>query len=103
MNFNSVGRGDNAHTLLMEGTIGVGRKHKVGWGDTAHTLFMGEQLGWGHHTTFKEKIYMVGWAGHSFRNYCHFVGPSCNLELARLSALLRIQDGAECVNKAEAV
>ena len=34
-------------------------------GDTAHQnrlpVQIGEQLGWGHRTTFKEKIYMVGW------------------------------------------
>ena len=34
----------------------------------------------------------------SFRKYSYFVAPSYKLELARLSALLRIQDGAECGN-----
>ena len=29
---------------------------------------------------------------------CLFVAPSCKLVLARFSALLRIQDGAECGN-----
>ena len=29
---------------------------------------------------------------------CHFVAPSCKIELARFSARLRIQDGAECGN-----
>ena len=38
------------------------------------------------------------WVDDSFRKYCHFVVPSCKLELARFSALLRIQDGAECGN-----
>ena len=59
-------------------------------------------MGWGHRTTFKEKIYMVGWmdgwVDDSFRKYSHFVAPSYKLELARFSALLRIQDGAECGN-----
>ena len=36
--------------------------------------------------------------GYSFRKYCHFVAPSCKVELARFSVLLRIQDGAECGN-----
>ena len=36
---------------------------------------------------------------YSFRNYCHFVAPSWQLELARFSALLIVQDGAECGNK----
>ena len=36
--------------------------------------------------------------GYSFRKYRHFVAPSCMLELARFSTLLRIQDGAECGN-----
>ena len=27
----------------------------MGGGDTAHTLLMGEQLGWGHRKTLKEK------------------------------------------------
>ena len=35
-----------------------------------------------------------GLVGGSFRKYYHFVAPSCKLELARLSAELRIQDGA---------
>ena len=48
----STGRGETAHTFLMEATIGVGRKHKLGGGDTAVTLLMGEKLGWGHRTTF---------------------------------------------------
>ena len=39
-----------------------------------------------------------GWVGGSFRKYYHFVAPSCKLELARFSAWLRIQDGAECGN-----
>ena len=30
------GRGDSAHTLLMGGAKGVGKK--LYWGDTAHTL-----------------------------------------------------------------
>ena len=49
---------------------------------------------------------MVGWMGGwvggwvvSFRKYFHFVAPSYKLVLARFSALLRIQDGAECGNK----
>ena len=42
---------------------------------------------------------MGGWMVYSFRKYCHFVAPSCKLELARFSALIRIQDGAECGNK----
>ena len=36
--------------------------------------------------------------GGSFRKYYHFVAPSCKLELARFSAWVRIQDGAECGN-----
>ena len=36
--------------------------------------------------------------GGSFRKYYHFVAPSFKLELARFSAWLRIQDGAECGN-----
>ena len=40
-----------------------------------------------------------GWrVGGSFRKYYHFVAPSFKLELARFSAWLRIQDGAECGN-----
>ena len=31
------------------------------------------------------------------------MAPSCKLELARFSALLRIQDGAECGNKIEMI
>ena len=42
--------------------------------------------------------WIAGWVDDSFRKYCHFVAPSCKLELARFSALLRIQDGAECGN-----
>ena len=41
---------------------------------------------------------MAGWVDDSLRKCCHFVAPSCKLELARFSALLRIQDGAECGN-----
>ena len=45
---------------------------------------------------------MDGWVdgclGDSFWKYYHFVGPSCKLELSRLSALLRIHDGAKCGN-----
>ena len=54
--------GDTAHTFLIWGTIGLGKTY-TGRGGTAHTLLMGEQLGWGHHTAYKEKIYMVGWVG----------------------------------------
>ena len=32
----------------------------------------------------------------SFGKSSHFVAPSCKLELARFSAMPRIQDGAEC-------
>ena len=82
--------------------MGLGKTYTGRGGDTAHTLLMGEQLGWGHRTTLTEKIYMVGWMGgwvdDSFRKYCHFVAPSCKMELARFSAPLRIQDGAECGN-----
>ena len=39
----------------------VGGKHILGEEDTAHTLLIGEQLVLGRRTTFKEKIYMVGW------------------------------------------
>ena len=35
----------------------------------------------------------------AFGKYYHFVAPSCKLELARFSALLRIQDGAKCGKK----
>ena len=45
--------------------------------------------------------WVAGWVDDSFRKYCHFVAPSCKLELARFSALLRIQDGAECGNIAD--
>ena len=38
------------------------------------------------------------WVGGSFGKSSHFVAPSCKLELARYSALPRIQDGAECGN-----
>ena len=37
-----------------------------------------------------------GWVDDFFRKYSHFMAPSCKLELARFSALLRIQNGAEC-------
>ena len=40
----NTGRGDTTHTFLMEGAIGVGRKHKLRGVDTAHTLLMGEQF-----------------------------------------------------------
>ena len=40
--------------------------------------------------------WIAGWVDDSFRKYCHFLAPSCKLELARFLALLRIQDGAEC-------
>ena len=36
----------------------------------------------------------------SYRKY-HLVAPSCKLNLARFSALLKIQDGAECGNIAD--
>ena len=39
-----MGGGDTAHTFLMEGIIGVEGKHKLGGG---------ENLGWGHRTTFR--------------------------------------------------
>ena len=39
-----------------------------------------------------------GWVDDSFRKYCHFVAPSCKLELAIFSAVLIIQDGTECGN-----
>ena len=39
------------------------------------------------------------WLGGSFGKSSHFVAPSCKLELARFSAYLRIQDGAECGKK----
>ena len=52
-----------------------------------------------HRTERLTNIDMVGgWVGGSLRKYYHFVAPSCKLELARFSALLRIQDGAECGN-----
>ena len=68
------GGGDTAHTLLMWGTIGVGTLHNI------------------------ERKNLYGRVGDSFRKYCHFVAPSCKLELARFSGQLRIQDGAECGN-----
>ena len=40
---------------------------------------------------------MDGWIGY-WRKYYHFMAPSCKLELARFSAKLIIQDGAECGN-----
>ena len=48
--------------------IGGGTPHRnnVYWdgGGTPHILcWCGEQLEWGHCTTLKEKIYMVGWVG----------------------------------------
>ena len=39
-----------------------------------------------------------GRVGGSFKKYYHFVAPSCKLGLARFSAWLRIQDGAESGN-----
>ena len=68
------------HTFLIWGTIGLGEN--VYWeGGTPHI-----------HS--KEKsIWSGGWVDDSFRKYCHFVAPSCKLELARFSALLRIKDG----------
>ena len=40
-----------------------------------------------------------GWVVGSAALYSHFVAPSCKLELARYSALLRIQDGARVWQK----
>ena len=45
------------------------------------------------------KTYLAGGWVVSCRKYYHFVAPSCKLELARFSAWLRIQDGAECGKK----
>ena len=42
---------------------------------------------------------MGGWVVGSAALYSHFVAPSCKLELARFSALLRIQDGARVWQK----
>ena len=36
--------------------------------------------------------------GCSYRKYSHSVAPSCKMELARFSSLLKIQDGAKCGN-----
>ena len=60
------------------------------WGDSAHTFLMGEE----------KNLYrwMGGWVEDSLRKYFDFVAPSCKLELAKFSALLRIQDGAEWGN-----
>ena len=54
------------------------------------------------HNIERKNLYgrVDGWVDDSFRKYCHFVTPSRKLELARFSALLKIQDGAECGNKA---
>ena len=90
--------GGTPHIFSEPGPIGGGG-HR--------TSKQAPSTGGGHRTTLTEKIYMVGWMGgwvdgwmvYSFRKYCHFVAPSCKLELARFSALLRIQDGAECHNR----
>ena len=66
------------------------------------TYFVDGGSNWGGDTVQhakKKSICSGGWMGYSFRKYYHFVAPSCKLELARFSALLRIQDGAECGNK----
>ena len=46
----------------------------------------------GHQEVFKKDGLGVG----GFIRKWHFVAPSCKPVLARFSALLRIQDGAEC-------
>ena len=34
----------------------------------------------------EKSIWSDGWVDDSFRKYCHFMAPSCKLELARFSA-----------------
>ena len=56
-------RGDTAHTFLMGGTIGVGKKY-TGGGDTAHTLLMGGTIGVGTpHNIERIKVgtLLAGW------------------------------------------
>ena len=73
------------------------------------------KLGWGHRTEFKDigggtphKIkvgcwlsgWLAGWLACSMIIVSMpILAPSCKLKLARFSAKLRIQDGAECGKK----
>ena len=52
-------------------------------------------LGWGHRTEFKVGCWLGGWLAGSMI-IVPILAPSCKLKLARFSAKLRIQDGAEC-------
>merc|ERR1711872_1022726 len=64
-------------------------------------------LGWGHRTEFKERggdaaqikvgCWLAGWLG-GLMIIVPILAPSSKLKLARFSAELRIQDGAECGN-----
>ena len=72
----------------------VGGKRILGGGDAAHTMLMGNN--WGGDTaqhSKKKSFWLGGWMNPSGN-----IAPSCKLKLARFSALLRIQDGAECGN-----
>ena len=54
-------------------------------------------LGWGHRTKFQTlAVGRVG--GWDLLRIMPLRGPSCKIELARFSARLRIQDGAECAD-----
>ena len=95
------GGGDTAHS-----NFGYMVRCSNKGGDTAQSSMVLQEPRGGHHTfhlRLSGKIFKqenpYGWVGGSFRKYYHFVAPSCKLELARFSAWLRIQDGAECGNR----
>merc|ERR1711867_103461 len=78
--------------------------HIKGGGDTAHILSY--YRWWGHRTYYvynkiKDRRVMDGWLDGWLDGSMIIVpilAPSCKLKLARFSAKLRIQDGAECGN-----
>ena len=61
-------------------------------GDTAHQHRLLEVIG-----SVRKKWAAGGWVVSSEK--WHSVAPSCKLGLSKFSALLRIQDGAECGKK----
>ena len=86
----------------------------LGWGHRTRKCVQMFTLGWGHRTEFKERGgghrtnqsrllagWLAGWLGGWLAGSMIIVpilAPSCKLKLARFSAKLRIQDGAQCGN-----
>ena len=49
--------------MYLDVHMRVGTPHTPRGGDTAHNLLMGEQLGWEHPTTLKNKTDLASWSG----------------------------------------